>query len=63
MGGEEEEEAADEAGALQHRSKLGSYQCRGGAHLREVEGIQRCSKHHERLNERTPGAAQRDLLC
>ena len=63
MGREEEEEAAGEAGAEQHRPNLGSDQRRWGAHPRQVEGVQARSKHHERFNERAPGAARRDLLC
>ena len=55
-------EAAGEAGAPQHRPKLGSHQRQGGAHPREVEGVQRHSKRHERLNERAPRAARKDLL-
>ena len=62
LGGEEEEEVAGEAGAEQHRPKLGSDQCRWGAHPRQVEGVQALSKHHERVHERAPGAARRDLL-
>ena len=62
MGREEEEEAAGEAGAQQHRSNPGSDQHRWGAHPRQVEGVQARSKHHERVNERIPGAARRDLL-
>ena len=54
--GEEEAEADGEAGAQQHRPMPGSYQRQGRAHPQEVEGVQRRSKHHERLNERTLGA-------
>ena len=63
MGREKEEEAAGEAGAQQHRPNVGSDQRRWGAHPHEVEGVQALSKHHERVNERAPGAARRDLLC
>ena len=62
LGREEEEEAAGEAGAQQHRPKLGSDQCRWGAHPRQVEGVQTRSKHHKRVHERALGAARRDLL-
>ena len=62
MGREEEEEVAGEAGAKQHRPNPGSDQRRRGAHPRQVEGVQVHSKHHERVNERAPGAARRDLL-
>ena len=51
MGREEEEEAAGEAGAQQHRSNPGSDQRRWGAHPRQVEGVQACSKHHKRFND------------
>ena len=60
MGREKEEEAAGEVGPQQHRPNAGSDQRRWGAHPRE--GVQACSKHHERVNERAPGAARRDLL-
>ena len=56
VGREEEEEAVGEVGPTQHQPKLESYQRQRGAHPREVEVVQRRSKHHERLNERTPGA-------
>ena len=59
---EEEEEAAGEAGAQQHRPNPGSDQRRWGAHPHQVEGVQARSKHHERVNERAPRAARRDLL-
>ena len=62
VGRKEEEEAASEEGAEQHRPNPGSDQRRWGAHPCQVEGVQACSKHHERVNERVPGAAQRDLL-
>ena len=62
MGREEEEEAAGEVGAEQHRPNPGSDQHRWGGHPRQVEGVQAHSKHHERVNERAPGAARRDLL-
>ena len=60
---EKEAEATGKAGAPQHRPKLGSHKRGWGAHPREVEGIQMRSKHQERINERAPRAAQRDLLC
>ena len=50
------------AGAEQHRPNPGFDQHRWGAHPRQVEGVQARSKHHERVNERAPGAAWRDLL-
>ena len=61
MGREEEEEAASEAGAQQHRPNPGSDQHRWGAYPRKVEGVQARSKHHERVNERALGAVRRDL--
>ena len=62
LGREKEEEAASEAGAQQHRPNPGSDQRRWEVHPREVEGVQARSKHHERVNERAPRVARRDLL-
>ena len=45
MGREEEEEATGEAGAEQRRSNPGCDQRQWGAHPRQVEGVQACSKH------------------
>ena len=62
LGREEEEEAAGEAGAQQHRPNPRLYQCRWRAHPCEVEGVQTCLKNHKRVNERVSRAARRDLL-
>ena len=62
VGREEEEEAAGEAGAKQRRPNPGFDQRRRGAHPCQVKGVQAHSKHHERVNERAPRAAWRDLL-
>ena len=59
---EKEEEAAGETGVQQHRPIPGSDQRQQGAHPRQVEGVQTCSKHHKRVNEPAPRAARRDLL-
>ena len=62
LGREKEEEAAGEVRAQQHRPNPGSDQRRWGAHPLEVKDVQARLKHHERVNERAPRAAQRDLL-
>ena len=63
LGREKEEEAAGEAEAEQHRPNLGFDQRRWGVHPRQVEGVQVRLKHHERVNERAPRVARRDVLC
>ena len=59
----EEEEAAYQERAEQHRADLGADQCRGGADSQEMKGVQGLLLHHQCVDERPPRAPRGAILC